>query len=88
MRDAVMMVVGAAGGIGSELCRQLAGAGARLVLAGRTGERLEALAAELPSETQVAVVDARRAAELQQVAEAHMVIALSEFTGLQGQVTS
>lgn len=41
------VVVGAAGGIGSEVCRRLAGRGANLLLAGRTAGRLEALAAEL-----------------------------------------
>ncbi|MBA4064478.1 MAG: oxidoreductase [Isosphaera sp.] len=43
------LIVGAAGGIGSELCRTLAATGARLLLAGRTADRLDALAGELQS---------------------------------------
>jgi 3-oxoacyl-[acyl-carrier protein] reductase len=41
------VVLGATGGIGSELCRQLATAGARLVVAGRSTDRLCTLADEL-----------------------------------------
>jgi 3-oxoacyl-[acyl-carrier protein] reductase len=41
------VIVGAAGGIGSAVCRRLAKAGARILLVGRTAEKLEALAAEL-----------------------------------------
>lgn len=41
------VVVGATGGIGSELARRLAGAGARLLLAGRKTEPLRALAKSL-----------------------------------------
>jgi NAD(P)-dependent dehydrogenase (short-subunit alcohol dehydrogenase family) len=41
------VIVGAAGGIGSAVCRRLAAAGARLLLVGRTAEKLEALADEL-----------------------------------------
>ena len=41
------VVFGAAGGIGSELCRQLADSGADLLLAGRSSEKLDALAVEL-----------------------------------------
>lgn len=41
------VVLGATGGIGSELCRRLARGGANLVLAARDRGRLEALAAEL-----------------------------------------
>lgn len=40
-------VIGAAGGIGSALCRRLAAAGARLLLGGRDLERLETLADEV-----------------------------------------
>jgi NAD(P)-dependent dehydrogenase (short-subunit alcohol dehydrogenase family) len=41
------VVVGATGGIGSEVCRRLAGRGANLFLAARDAGRLQALAAEL-----------------------------------------
>jgi len=42
-----VLVIGAAGGIGSALVRRLAGSGARVLLAGRDATRLETLAAEL-----------------------------------------
>ena len=41
------LVLGATGGIGSELSRQLAVRGARLMLGARSGEKLETLTAEL-----------------------------------------
>jgi NAD(P)-dependent dehydrogenase (short-subunit alcohol dehydrogenase family) len=41
------VILGAAGGIGSAIARALATDGARLVLAGRSAEKLDALAAEL-----------------------------------------
>lgn len=44
---AAYAIVGATGGIGSELCRQLAAGGARLFLGARTEFRLEVLLAEL-----------------------------------------
>ena len=43
----VYVVLGATGGIGSELSRRLAEGGAKLVLGARTGEKLEVLAEEL-----------------------------------------
>jgi NAD(P)-dependent dehydrogenase (short-subunit alcohol dehydrogenase family) len=41
------VIVGAAGGIGAEVCRRLAAAGANLLLAGRSADKLGVLAAEL-----------------------------------------
>jgi 3-oxoacyl-[acyl-carrier protein] reductase len=51
------IILGATGGIGSELCRRLAEAGANPVLAARDEERLKALAGELDAPYHV--VDAR-----------------------------
>lgn len=69
----VIFIVGAAGGIGAPLCRQLAAAGARLVLAGRSAAPLQALAAEVGGEAvelDARDVDATRAA-VEQAAARH-----------------
>jgi 3-oxoacyl-[acyl-carrier protein] reductase len=63
------VIVGAAGGIGSAVCRRLAKSGARILLVGRTAEKLEALAAELrsldPAGTYTPhVADATRSADI------------------------
>lgn len=50
------IILGAAGGIGSATARSLAADGARLVLAGRSSDKLAALASELGAES--AIVDA------------------------------
>ncbi len=50
-------VVGAAGGIGTALCRRLAARGAKLVLAGRDEQRLRSLASEVGGD--VVRLDAR-----------------------------
>jgi len=47
------VILGAAGGIGSAIARSLAADNARLVLAGRSAEPLEALASELGTEAHV-----------------------------------
>ena len=47
IRDKVVLITGAAGGIGAALSRAFARAGATLVLTDLAGERLDALASEL-----------------------------------------
>lgn len=47
MKDHAYVILGATGGIGSQLCRRISGRGGRLVLAARDADRLEALGAEL-----------------------------------------
>jgi short-subunit dehydrogenase len=49
MKDKIVVLVGATGGIGSTLAKKLASAGANLVLAARDAQKLEALAAQLPA---------------------------------------
>lgn len=50
LRDAVIVVAGAAGGIGSALARRIKAEGGRAIPLGRAGERLSAIAAELGEE--------------------------------------
>lgn len=47
LEDQVIIVTGAAGGIGQAMSREFASAGATVVLAGRTAESLQAVAADL-----------------------------------------
>ncbi|GHF67394.1 SDR family NAD(P)-dependent oxidoreductase [Seohaeicola zhoushanensis] len=57
MTDRVILITGAAGGIGSATARRLAGEGARLVLLDQTEEAVEALAATLETEVLTASGD-------------------------------
>lgn len=70
MTGSTFVIVGATGGIGSEVCRKLAAAGANLCLAARTPEPLAALATELmaayPASTfATRTVDATRSADVE-----------------------
>jgi 3-oxoacyl-[acyl-carrier protein] reductase len=63
------VIIGAAGGIGSAVCRQLAAKGARLLLVGQTASKLECLAGELSGirhdgEYLTHVADATESAEI------------------------
>jgi 3-oxoacyl-[acyl-carrier protein] reductase len=61
--EAVHVVLGATGGIGSALARRLTADGARLMLAARNAERLNLLARELDAESRV--LDATRFADVE-----------------------
>lgn len=67
MTSPVHLILGATGGIGSSLARQLAASGARLILAARKADALEALAAELGA-TPV-VIDATQPADIERAVE-------------------
>lgn len=82
-QNPVYVVLGATGGIGTELCRRLARAdGARLVLGGRSREKLDALAGELDAETRTVELDATDGGAVDGVFET----AVSEFGGVTGAV--
>lgn len=77
------VIVGAAGGIGSELCRRLAARGpCRLLLAGRDAGKLDALASGLSAECLVRALDATNPAAV----EAAFADATARFGPLTGAV--
>jgi NAD(P)-dependent dehydrogenase (short-subunit alcohol dehydrogenase family) len=75
-----LLVLGAAGGVGQVLCERLAKRGASLLLAGRTGAPLEALAERTGGEARV--LDARDAAAV----DAAVARAVERYGGLDGAV--
>ena len=81
------VLIGAAGGIGTALARQLAETGARLLLAGRSADKLEALAAELRTlapagEYKPFALDATKSAEV----DAAFAAAAGAFGPVRGAV--
>src|SRR5262245_24592687 len=65
----IVFITGASSGIGAATARAFALSGARLVLAARRRERLEALAAELNTETHLITLDVRDRAAVHQAVE-------------------
>ncbi len=78
MNSPVHLILGATGGIGSALARQLASSGARLVLAARNSDALTTLGAKLGATT--VLVDATIAADIERAVET----AVSTFGRLDG----
>jgi NAD(P)-dependent dehydrogenase (short-subunit alcohol dehydrogenase family) len=66
LNDRVAIVTGASSGLGERFARVLAGAGARVVVAARRLDRIEALAQSLPEATAVAA-DVNNEADLEQL---------------------
>jgi len=76
MKDRIVVLTGAAGGIGTAIARRLARAGARLALVDRDAAGLDALATALSgsrAEVSIHLFDLRELAELDQLA--HAVVA-------------
>jgi len=65
LRDKVVIITGASSGIGAGAARLLAQQGCKLVLAARSVEKMEALAAELPAECLVVRADMTVPADIQ-----------------------
>ncbi|MFN8622565.1 MAG: SDR family oxidoreductase [Chloroflexota bacterium] len=68
--DKVVIITGASSGIGAATARELARHGCRLTLAARAEDRLQALAAELPTETLVVRVDVTQADDARRMVDA------------------
>ena len=69
MRGRVALVTGASTGIGFAIARELRRLGAEVVIAARSGERLEAAAAAIGSGCTAVVADVRRAADVDRLVE-------------------
>ncbi|RYX90514.1 MAG: SDR family oxidoreductase [Comamonadaceae bacterium] len=84
-QDKVVIVTGAGSGIGAATARRFSEEGAAVVLAGRTREKLEAVAAALPPErTLVKVADVSKFRQVQALVDA----AVKRFGGLHMMVSN
>ena len=68
--DKVVVVTGASGGIGAELAKQLAARGARVVLAARRQDRLDALVQEIGAQALAVVTDVTKRSDVERLAKA------------------
>ena len=68
--DEIIIVTGASRGLGKSMVERFSAEGARVVLAARNEDRMEAVAADLPSESLVVPADARDADDVERVLEA------------------
>lgn len=83
----VHLILGAAGGIGSQLCRRLTASGARLALAGRDIGKLAALAGEINNDPELIPLDATLPGEVD-AAVAQTVARYGRLDGLANCVGS
>lgn len=81
LADRLALVTGASAGIGAATARALTAAGARVLLAARRRDRLEALSAELPGSS-VLELDVRDAAGVAAALEPHAIDLLVANAGL------
>jgi NAD(P)-dependent dehydrogenase (short-subunit alcohol dehydrogenase family) len=68
--DKVVVITGASAGIGAELARQLGARGAKVVLAARRKEQLDAVAAGIGKNALAVVTDVTRRADVEHLAKA------------------
>jgi NAD(P)-dependent dehydrogenase (short-subunit alcohol dehydrogenase family) len=84
MRDKVVVITGASGGIGAALARQIGAAGGRPVLAARREPELRAVAASAGPEALAVVTDVTRRDQVQRLLDA----ALARFGGIDAWVNN
>ncbi len=68
--DKVVVITGASAGIGAELAKQLAAKGAKVVLAARRKEQLDAVAKEIGESAFVVVADVTKRSDVEHLAKA------------------
>jgi short-subunit dehydrogenase len=68
--DKVVVITGASGGIGAELAKQLAAKGAKVVLAARRKDKLDAVAREIGTHALAVVADVTKKSDVERIAKA------------------